>query len=209
MRFDPWVRKIPWSRQQQPTPVFLPGKFHGQRSLAGYSPQGHKEWDTIEHTRAMQCQLGYQWCALNCYALGPSHITGRDAVSPDQGAKGSQPDPFSWLLQFCMCVEYMKMSPGVRSQSSTHALNMSIDFCKDFYQSETTKYVAFFQNILMTLGGVEIISTLIMCVCFLITPCCLHGHLGQQCRSIVLIPECDPLPLVNIMIDGEESLRLF
>ena len=37
-RFDPWVEKIPWRRKQQPTPVFLPGKSHGQRSLAGYSP---------------------------------------------------------------------------------------------------------------------------------------------------------------------------
>ena len=32
---DPWVRKIPWRRKWQPTPVFLPGKSHGQRSLAG------------------------------------------------------------------------------------------------------------------------------------------------------------------------------
>ena len=36
--FDPWVRKIPWRRAWQPTPVLLPGEFHGQRSLADYSP---------------------------------------------------------------------------------------------------------------------------------------------------------------------------
>ena len=36
--FDPWVRKMPWRRTWQPTPVFLPGKSHGQRSLVGYSP---------------------------------------------------------------------------------------------------------------------------------------------------------------------------
>jgi len=41
-RFNPWVRKIPWSRKWQPTPVFLPGKFHGQRSLVDCSPQGLK-----------------------------------------------------------------------------------------------------------------------------------------------------------------------
>ena len=35
--FNPWVGKIPWRRKWQPTPVFLPGKSHGQRSLAGYS----------------------------------------------------------------------------------------------------------------------------------------------------------------------------
>ncbi|KAJ1063485.1 hypothetical protein K5549_021582, partial [Capra hircus] len=40
--FDPWVRKIPWRRAWQPTLLFLPGEFHGQRSLVGYSPWGHK-----------------------------------------------------------------------------------------------------------------------------------------------------------------------
>ena len=47
-RFDPWVRKIPWIRAWQPTPVFLPGESHGQRSLACYSPWGCKESDTTE-----------------------------------------------------------------------------------------------------------------------------------------------------------------
>jgi len=42
--------KIPWRRKWQPTPVFLPGEFHGQRSLADYSPEGHKELDMTEHT---------------------------------------------------------------------------------------------------------------------------------------------------------------
>ena len=49
-RFDPWVSKILWSRKWQRAPVFLPGKFHGQRSLSGYSPQGSKESDMTEHT---------------------------------------------------------------------------------------------------------------------------------------------------------------
>ena len=38
----------PWRRKWQPTPVFLPRKFHGQRSLVGYSPWGHKESDTTD-----------------------------------------------------------------------------------------------------------------------------------------------------------------
>jgi len=46
--FDPWVRKVPWGRKWQPTPVFLPGKSHGWRNLVGYSPWGHKESDTTE-----------------------------------------------------------------------------------------------------------------------------------------------------------------
>ena len=47
--FDPWVRKISWRRKWQPTPVFLSGKSRGWRSLAGYSPWGRKESDTVEH----------------------------------------------------------------------------------------------------------------------------------------------------------------
>ena len=45
IKFDPWVRKIPWRRKRKPTPVFLLEKSHGQRNLARYSPQGHKESD--------------------------------------------------------------------------------------------------------------------------------------------------------------------
>ena len=48
--FDPWVGKIPWRRKQQPTPVFLPGEPHGQRSLANYSPWG--------------CRFGHKWSDL-------------------------------------------------------------------------------------------------------------------------------------------------
>ena len=43
-----WVRKIPWRREWQPTPVFLPEEFHGQRSLVGYSPRCCKESDMTE-----------------------------------------------------------------------------------------------------------------------------------------------------------------
>ena len=44
------VEKIPWRRKWQPTPVFLPGKSHGQRSLAGYSPCGCNKLDTTKAT---------------------------------------------------------------------------------------------------------------------------------------------------------------
>ena len=47
-RFHPWVGKIPWRRKWQPTPVLLPGKFHGWKNLIGYSPWGHKESDMTE-----------------------------------------------------------------------------------------------------------------------------------------------------------------
>ena len=47
-RFDPWGGKILWRRKWQSTPILLPGKSHGQRSLVGYSPWGRKESDTTE-----------------------------------------------------------------------------------------------------------------------------------------------------------------
>ena len=53
--FDPWVRKMPWRRKCQPTPVFLPEKSQGQRSLVGYRPWGHKELEATEHT----CPMAY------------------------------------------------------------------------------------------------------------------------------------------------------
>ena len=51
--FDPWVGKTSW-RTWQPTPVFLPGGSHGQRSLVGYRPQGRKGLDTTEATQQQQ-----------------------------------------------------------------------------------------------------------------------------------------------------------
>ena len=55
--FDPWVRKIPWRRKWQPTPVFLPAKYHGQRSLVGYSPYCRRvrhDWGRT-HTSITSC----------------------------------------------------------------------------------------------------------------------------------------------------------
>ena len=46
--FNPWIGKIPWRRKWKPTPVCFPGESHAQRSLADYSPWGHKESDTTE-----------------------------------------------------------------------------------------------------------------------------------------------------------------
>ena len=54
-RFYSWVRKIPWRKAWQPSPVFLPGESHGQRNQAGYSPWGHR----VEHNND-QAQHTYQ-----------------------------------------------------------------------------------------------------------------------------------------------------
>ena len=50
LRFHHWFGKIPWRRTWQPTPIFLSRESHGQRTLAGYSLWGHKEFDTTEVT---------------------------------------------------------------------------------------------------------------------------------------------------------------
>ena len=80
---SPWVRKIPWRREWQPTPVFLPGGSHGQTSLVGYSPWGCKELDKTEqlthtrkHTHTQQnipskleiwkCEVFLRWNQLIC-----------------------------------------------------------------------------------------------------------------------------------------------
>ena len=49
-RFNLWVGKILWRRAWQPTPLFFPGESHGERSLVGYSPWGHKELDMSDVT---------------------------------------------------------------------------------------------------------------------------------------------------------------
>ena len=62
--FDPWVKKIPWSRKWQPTTVFLPGRFHGQRSLVGYSPWFHKESDTTEGLNRQACHSARRFLSI-------------------------------------------------------------------------------------------------------------------------------------------------
>ena len=57
--FNPWVGKIPWRREWPPTPVFSPGEFHGQRSLAGYSP-----W---------RCRVRHNWATNTFISLSGHH----------------------------------------------------------------------------------------------------------------------------------------
>ena len=84
LAFDPWVRKIPWRRKWLPTPLFLPRKFHGQRSLVDYSSWGHKELDTTEWLTlslfffSIHCLIGsfsflqivaIDWLEISCLSL--------------------------------------------------------------------------------------------------------------------------------------------
>ena len=56
---DPWIGENPWRRAWQPTPVFLNGESHGQRSLVGYSPWGHKESNMTEGLRTVLLLFTY------------------------------------------------------------------------------------------------------------------------------------------------------
>ena len=62
----PWVGKMPWKRKAVPTPGFLPGESHGQKSLAGYSPQGCKESDTTERLTPIHCTTACKVWHLTC-----------------------------------------------------------------------------------------------------------------------------------------------
>jgi len=63
--FNPWVGKMTWSRKWQPTPGFLPGKSHGQKRLAGYSPWGYKERDTSEWAKGkLDARASTGWVSI-------------------------------------------------------------------------------------------------------------------------------------------------
>ena len=89
---DPWVRKIPWRRKWQPTPVFLPGECHGQRSLVDYSPWGHlrrvgRDWThshrgacpVLVYSRLWNVHWKHRWVwisPLGGWDWGPSRGSG-------------------------------------------------------------------------------------------------------------------------------------
>ena len=68
-RFDPWVGKIPWSREWQPIPAILPRKFRGQRSLVGHRPQGHRESDIAEKL-GTQTGSSCAWISVSFFRFG-------------------------------------------------------------------------------------------------------------------------------------------
>ena len=79
--FDPWVRKILWRREWLPTPVFLPGESHEQRSLAGYHPWGHKELDRTE-----QLSMLLLVCCYGNPPIGTKDNSKMDGVGPPSSA---------------------------------------------------------------------------------------------------------------------------
>ena len=74
------VWNISWSRKWQPTPVFLPGKSNGQRSLADYSLWDHRESDTTERLRTRTAQCGVHYHTLSCIPRGCSGAESHSAT---------------------------------------------------------------------------------------------------------------------------------
>ena len=79
-RFDPWIRKVPWSRKWQPAPIYLPGKFHGQRSLAGYSPQARRELDITERLSSNKIYESLNHCRQSTTVRLESNTNGLTPV---------------------------------------------------------------------------------------------------------------------------------
>ena len=83
---DLWVGKIPWRRAWKPTPVFLPRESHGQRSLAGCSPQGLKELNTTEATWHTCLHTGSQMQCVRSSVVALKFLVEPYGIQfPDQG----------------------------------------------------------------------------------------------------------------------------
>ena len=89
-RFNPWVGKIPWRREWQSTPAFLPGESHGQRSLVGYSPWSHKDSDTPEWLTHTHMHRGLFYFHFYCTS-GGAMVKNPPASAGDERDVGSIP----------------------------------------------------------------------------------------------------------------------
>ena len=108
--FNPWVRKILWRRKWQPVPVFLPGKSHGQRSLAGYNPWGCK-------------RVGYNWAHTKAYK--PNLLGGKGEGRSGFYGRTDRFLFFFWLclLAFRVLVPQPDIEPGpsvMKAQNPNH-----------------------------------------------------------------------------------------
>ena len=131
-----WVGKSPWRRKWQPTPVFLPGKSHGQRNLEGYSPWGCKDSDTIEHTDTHIHSLSlffffslffgccfitanhFRWVALFRFGCYPREVSPVGSWSREEGIESGAPD-LTFILKAGddICWEETAWSEGLSASS--------------------------------------------------------------------------------------------
>ena len=121
-RFHPWVKKMPWRRARQPTPLFLPRKSHGQRSRVGYSSRGRKEPDSTEHAHTFnytrpQCLVSWHELKL----LEGSEKQGGLNIGMKVRGAGLKCVPFRPLsrdLGFRSCKQGQTRAPALSSQDS-------------------------------------------------------------------------------------------
>ena len=114
--FNPWVRKIPWRMEWQPTPVFLPGKSHGQRSLEDYSPWGR----VTEHTLTGLQQYKQFWGQRPKKGLTGLKSRCHQSSAPPWSSRGwSIPWPFPALEAACIS---LAPGPFLHLQSRQHCI---------------------------------------------------------------------------------------
>ena len=130
-RFDPWVGKIPWRRKWQPTPVFLPGEFQGQRSLACYSQWCRKESDTTEQLSTHQCIPSIIHSLLH-----PTLEECTDFLCFCE-----------WILSVLVLVSYCCITSYYKSKSLKQHSLLSAQFCRsEVWVGSTTFYVKISQG---------------------------------------------------------------
>ena len=129
LRFDPWVGKIPWRRKRQSTPAFLPGEFHGQMRLVGYSPWGHKELDTIEHTHTHThthiCPISTLWSfhLLKSHGwLAPASVVSYlgKCRHCNEFLRSCRMDPHQWLKLFSYFLYYHSVRKRQKQTNQRH-----------------------------------------------------------------------------------------
>ena len=115
-RFHPWAGKVPWRRKWQPTPVFLPGKYHGQRGLAGCSRWGLKEMDLTKWLNnnnvqrvfkkfwQVQIELSVKLFLFICFItnINISYYKGKKMISLRYIALLGSPSCFSYIILICI-----------------------------------------------------------------------------------------------------------
>ena len=116
--FNTWFGKLPWRRKCLPTPVFLSGKFHGQRSLVAYNPWGHKESDTTVAKQNFVKNITVLKSVILC--CENNHITLWTSVSRRTHVLVSyySSNKFSSLKEYLFISSQLHTSVGMTWQSS-------------------------------------------------------------------------------------------
>ena len=153
-KFYPWVGTIPGRRQWQPTPVFLPGESYRQRSLAGYSPQGHKKSDmTFQFWETTLCDTG-KWnlsikAGIGSKVVLPHHteIWQWIKVSPDKDVIKSGAPHSSFQLdknsKEMLCDSHTHLNRVKGKATANIGGRVSLKKKKTVYKSNLFEFVSF------------------------------------------------------------------